>query len=414
VEVIPMREPATKTSFCLILFDANSRPSKPEGRPEIPESDKDARIRQLEEELESLRDYLHATNEAYEAALEESRSAQEELQSANEEFLSGNEELITAREELQASNEELTTANEELLSRTRELHLLNNELARARKEADFHAIYAESIIDTVFHPLLVLDQTLAIHRANHAFYDTFLTNPGTTLNRRLFELGDGEWDIPDLRRLLEKVLTGQMPFGAFKAHNDFPNIGERTMMINARKVPALDHRSARLLLAFDDITLNEEKFHNLQADHQRKDEYIAMLAHELRNPLAPIRNAIELINKRSSDKNLQTPLEMIDRQVSTLTRLVNDLMDISRITRGQLLLERKPVSLVNLLKHVASSVTPYLEQRGHQLTVVIPEDVPIMVDGDGTRLEQVFNNLLNNAGKYTDRGGRISLAVSVD
>ncbi|RYY76191.1 MAG: response regulator [Gammaproteobacteria bacterium] len=412
LEVIPLREPATKTSFCLILFDANSRPSKPEGRPDIPESDKDIRIRQLEEELESLRDYLHATNEAYEAALEESRSAQEELQSANEEFLSGNEELITAREELQASNEELTTANEELLSRTRELHLLNNELARARKEADFHAIYAESVIDTVFHPLLVLDQTLTIHRANHAFYDTFLTNPGTTLNRRLFELGDGEWDIAELRQLLEKVVTGQMPFGAFKTQNHFPNVGERTVMVNARKVPALDHRSARLLLAFDDVTLNEEKFHNLQADHQRKDEYIAMLAHELRNPLAPIRNAVELINKRSHDKNLQTPLDMIDRQVTTLTRLVNDLMDISRITRGQLLLERKPVLLGDLLKHVASSVTPYMEQRGHQLTVVIPEDLPLTVNGDGTRLEQVFNNLLNNAGKYTDRGGRISLTVS--
>lgn len=413
LEVIPMREPATKTSFCLILFDANSRPTKPEGRPEVPESEKDIRIRQLEEELESLRDYLHATNEAYEAALEESRSAQEELQSANEEFLSGNEELITAREELQASNEELTTANEELLSRTRELHLLNNELARARKEADFHAIYAESIIDTVFHPLLVLDQALTVHRANHAFYDTFLTNPSTTLNRRLFELGDGEWDVADLRHLLDQVVTGQMPFGAFKAHHNFPNVGERTMMVNARKVPALDHRSARLLLAFDDVTLNEEKFHNMQADHQRKDEYIAMLAHELRNPLAPIRNALELMNKRSTDESLQTPLEMIDRQLTTLTRLVNDLMDISRITRGQLSLERKPLSLTKLLKHVANSITPYMEQRGHQFTMIIPEDATLTVNGDSTRLEQVFCNLLNNAGKYTDRGGRISLTASI-
>ncbi|MET0357301.1 MAG: chemotaxis protein CheB [Cellvibrio sp.] len=413
LEVIPMREPATKTSFCLILFDASHRPTKSEGRPEVPESEKDIRIRQLEEELEGLRDYLHATNEAYEAALEESRSAQEELQSANEEFLSGNEELITAREELQASNEELTTANEELLSRTRELHLLNTELSRARKEADFNAGYAESVIDTVFHPLLVLDQTLTVHRANHAFYDTFLTNPGNTLNRRLFELGDGQWDIDELSNLLDQVLKGQMPFGIYKTQHNFPNVGERIMMVNARKVPALDHRSARLLLAFDDITLNEEKFHNMEADHQRKDEYIAMLAHELRNPLAPIRNAVELINKRSNDENLRIPLEMIDRQVSTLTRLVNDLMDISRITRGQLLLERKPISLGNLLKHVADAITPYMEQRGHQLSVVIPEESPVTVNGDSTRLEQVFSNLLNNAGKYTDRGGRISLSMTI-
>ena len=142
--------------------------------------------------LKSSRDYLHATNEAYEAALEESRSAQEELQSSNEEFLSGNEELVTAREELQASNEELTTANEELQSRTRELHLLNTELVRARKEADFAANYAESVIDTVAHPLLVMDQGLTVSRANHAFYGTFRTNPSATLNQRLFYLGDGQ------------------------------------------------------------------------------------------------------------------------------------------------------------------------------------------------------------------------------
>ncbi len=414
LEVIPMREPATKTSFCLILFDANHRSGKTEARLEIPESEKDIRIRQLEEELEGLRDYLHATNEAYEAALEESRSAQEELQSANEEFLSGNEELITAREELQASNEELTTANEELLSRTRELHVLNNELSRARKEADFNAAYAESVIDTVFHPLLVLDQVLTVHRANHAFYDTFLTNPGTTLNHRLFELGDGQWDIEDLRNLLDQVLTGQTAFASYRSQHNFPNIGERTMMVNVRKVPALDHRSAHLLLAFDDITQNEEKFHNMQADDQRKDEYIAMLAHELRNPLAPIRNSLELISKRTNDDSLRSPLDMIDRQVSTLTRLVNDLMDISRITRGKILLEQKPVLLVNLLRHVASSAMPYMDQRGHHLTVILPEDSSIAVKGDSTRLEQVFNNLLNNAGKYTDRGGRISLTMSVE
>jgi two-component system CheB/CheR fusion protein len=222
VEIIPLREPATKTGFCLILFDANVRPSKPEGRPEIPESQKDARIRQLEGELDSLRDYLQATNEAYEAALEESRSAQEELQSANEEFLSGNEELVISREELQATNEELTTSNEELLSRSRELHIVNAELTRSRKEATFNATYAESVIDTVAHPLLVLDQALLVHRANHAFYDMFLTNPGATLNRRIFNLGDGQWNIPELRTVLDQVVSLNTPVTAYRVKHDFP------------------------------------------------------------------------------------------------------------------------------------------------------------------------------------------------
>ncbi|MET0266210.1 MAG: chemotaxis protein CheB [Duganella sp.] len=413
VEVIPMREPATKTGFSLILFDANARPLKPEGRPDIPESEKDARIRQLETELDGLRDYLHATNEAYEAALEESRSAQEELQSANEEFLSSNEELVTAREELQASNEELTTANEELLSRTRELHILNIELSRARKDADFNASYAESVIDTVANPLLVLDQGLTIHRANHAFYDTFLTNPGATLNRRLFNLGDGQWNIPDLRKLLDEVLSASNAVSAFRVSHDFPGAGQKTMLVNARKVPAMESRSARLLLAFEDVTASEERLLSLRTDDRRKDEFIAMLAHELRNPLAPIRNAVQLLHMKINDDTLRRPLEVIDRQVNTLVRLVSDLMDLSRITRGQLYLEQKPVGLLAVLTQVVSSVMPYMDQRGHQLTAALPA-ADVMVLGDATRLEQVFGNLLNNAGKYTDRGGHIAIALTVE
>lgn len=412
VEVIPLREPATKTSFCLILFDANSRVQKAEARPEIPESEKDARIRQLEEELESLRDYLHATNEAYEAALEESRSAQEELQSANEEFLSGNEELVTAREELQASNEELKTANEEMLSRSRELQLTNNELLRARKDAEFHANYAESLIDTMAHPLLVLDQALCIHRANHAFYDSFLTNPGMTLNRQLFELGDGQWNIPELRVLLDQVLTTSSPINNYRVHHEFPGIGQRSMLLHARKVPAMDNRSARLLLAFEDATAAEDRLVAARADDHRKDEFIAVLAHELRNPLAPIRTSVQVLGLKLKDESMRPSLEMIDRQVTTMTRLIDDLMDISRITRGKLSLSRKPVALVELLKNVAVANGTFMEERGHQLVTVLPES-EFIVEGDATRLEQVFGNLLNNAGKYTDRGGHVELRLEV-
>ncbi len=412
VEVIPLREPATKTSFCLILFDANSRAQKPEIRADIPESEKDGRIRQLEQELESLRDYLHATNEAYEAALEESRSAQEELQSANEEFLSGNEELVTAREELQASNEELKTANEEMLSRSRELQLTNNELLRARKDAEFHANYAESLIDTMAHPLLVLDQALCIHRANHAFYDSFLTNPGMTLNRQLFELGDGQWNIPELRVLLDQVLTTSSPINNYRVHHEFPGIGQRSMLLHARKVPAMDNRSARLLLAFEDATAAEDRLVAARADDHRKDEFIAVLAHELRNPLAPIRTSVQVLGLKLKDESMRPSLQMIDRQVTTMTRLIDDLMDISRITRGKLSLSRKPVALVELLRNVAQAHRPFMEERGHQLVTVLPES-EFIVEGDATRLEQVFGNLLNNAGKYTDRGGHVELRLEV-
>lgn len=413
VELIPLREPSTKTGFCLILFDANVRSGKTENRPEIAETEKDARIRQLEMELDSMRDYLQATNEAYEAALEESRSAQEELQSANEEFLSGNEELVIAREELQASNEELTTANEELMSRTRELNVINTELARARKHADFNANYAESVIDTVAHPLIVLDQGLTIHRANHAFYDVFLTNPSATLNRRLVDIGDGQWNSPELRKLLDQVLLGNSPVTSYRVEHDFPGVGIKVMTVNARKVPAMDNRSARLLLAFEDVTASDERLTRLRSDDHRKDEFIALLAHELRNPLAPIRNAVQLLLMKVSDESLRRPLAVIDRQVTTLARLINDLMDVSRITRGKMFFEQYPVNLRETIFQVINTVTPYMESRGHHLTALMPP-AEVVVMGDATRLEQAIGNLLNNAGKYTDHGGYIEITLCVE
>jgi two-component system CheB/CheR fusion protein len=413
VELIPLREPSTKTGFCLILFDANVRPAKPEIRPEIPDSEKDARIHQMEAELDSMRDYLQATNEAYEAALEESRSAQEELQSANEEFLSGNEELLTAREELQASNEELTTANEELLSRARELGVLNAELQRARKMADFNAVYAESVIDTVAHPLLVLDQGLVVHRANHAFYDVFLTSPGATLNLPLFDLGDGQWNAPDLRQLLDQVIVANSSITAYRIEHDFPGLGRKIMLINARKVPALDNRSARILLALEDITTSDDRLSSLRSNDRRKDEFIALLAHELRNPLAPIRNAVQLLSTKFHDEDVRRPLDIIDRQVTTLARLVSDLMDVSRITRGKMFFEHHPVNLSETISQVVSAVTPYLESRGHRLTALMPPTA-VIVNGDATRLEQAIGNLLNNSGKYTEPGGYIEIALNLD
>jgi signal transduction histidine kinase len=173
------------------------------------------------------------------------------------------------------------------------------------------------------------------------------------------------------------------------------------MLVNGRKVPALDDRSARILLAFEDVTASDERLINLRSDDRRKDEFIAMLAHELRNPLAPIRNAVQLMKMKATDDGLQRPLAVIDRQVDTLARLVSDLMDLSRITRGQLSLEKKIVNLNELLSQVVTSTMPYMDSRGHQLIATLPPG-DVAVHGDATRLEQVFNNLLNNSGKYTD------------
>ena len=137
---------------------------------------------------------------------------------------------------------------------------------------------------------------------------------------------------------------------------------------------------------------------------RRKDEFLATLAHELRNPLAPVRNAVQILQlKGPAIPELQWARDVIDRQVRQMARLIDDLMDVSRISRGKLELKRERVDLAKVVQGAVETSRPLIEECGHELTVTLPAD-PVIVDADLTRLAQVFLNLLNNAAKYTDAG----------
>lgn len=147
----------------------------------------------------------------------------------------------------------------------------------------------------------------------------------------------------------------------------------------------------------------------IEAD-RRKDEFLATLAHELRNPLAPIRNALHLLNLSDATGQVRRMYEMIDRQVTHMVRLVDDLTEASRISRGKLELQRETVLLGDVLRHAVETSKPLIDRARHSLSITLPH-VPLWVDGDPARLAQVFSNLLNNAAKYTEDDGRIELAV---
>lgn len=149
----------------------------------------------------------------------------------------------------------------------------------------------------------------------------------------------------------------------------------------------------------------------LKEADRRKDEFLATLAHELRNPLAPVRSAVQVLRLKGPDQpELRWSRDVIERQVQHLTRLIDDLMDISRITRNKLELRKQRVELTQVIKGAIESSRSVMEQCGHQLVVDLPSE-PIYLQGDLVRLAQVFLNLLNNAAKYTERGGRIWLSA---
>jgi len=174
--------------------------------------------------------------------------------------------------------------------------------------------------------------------------------------------------------------------------------------------PAGEIRS--LVATVQDISrrkLMEERL--LEAD-RRKDEFLAMLGHELRNPLAPIRNAVHILNEKAGDDPVeQRARVIIERQVAHMTRMIDDLLDVSRISRGKILLRLHRLDLVDLVRVTAEDHRNELESAGLTLELDLPTD-PVWVDGDPTRLSQALGNLLHNARKFTDPGGVVTLRAT--
>jgi PAS domain S-box-containing protein len=161
-----------------------------------------------------------------------------------------------------------------------------------------------------------------------------------------------------------------------------------------------------------DITQRKLAEQSLMAADRRKDEFLATLAHELRNPLAPIRNSLEILKLAPRDEELlQNTREVMERQLSHLVRLVDDLLDVSRITRDRLELRKQRLELASVIYQAIEACRPMIESLGQELTVSVPQE-PIYIDADPVRLAQVFGNLIHNAGKYTGRNGHICVSAA--
>ena len=417
-----------------------------------------------------------------------------------------------------------------------------------------HALaYAENIIATLREPFVVFDKHLRVRTANAAFYRDFHALKEDTQGHLVYELGNGEWDIPQLRTLLPQALSNSHPVEDFEVEHTFPAIGRRTMLLNARRFPPESSDPELLLLAIEDVTdrrraeaamkhsevryrrlfqmakdgilildadsgkvidanpfmttllgfsheqfLGKElweiglflhieesqaayrelqkkgyvRYENLplesrsgqkvevefvsnvytENDHQvvqcnirditersrlqrltqeqaaaladldrRKDEFLAMLSHELRNPLAPILNAALLLRLHSNRNRLQgveNPIlqqstGIIERQVGQLAKIIDELLEVSRITTGRIQLHQEPIAVGVLVENAVATVRSLIDQRKHELTVSLPAKA-IWLHADASRLEQVLVNLLTNAAKYTDPGGQVWLIVQLE
>ena len=213
--------------------------------------------------------------------------------------------------------------------------------------------------------------------------------------------------------------NGERTLGALalSSHSSTPSLLPRDLVtlqeLVSRAAIALDN--ARLYSSLQrEIVRSRAAEEELQDANRRKDEFLAMLSHELRNPLAPIRNAVEVIRRLAPpDPKLTMARDVVDRQVTLLARLVEELLDVSRISQGKIGLKKEPVDLARIIAHSVETARPLIDARAQTLSVSVPA-APVWLSADFARLSQVVSNLLNNASKYTGEGGRIELAASAE
>ena len=306
--------------------------------------------------------------------------------------------------ELQQLNESLRKANEELSTRNRELREEVAERASAQERLRFLADTIPSIVWTC-----APDGTITY--ANRNWFD-YYGRPGE---------GDGPSDLtrlmlhPDDSQSVHDLVVASLAAGEkFEFEARHRSQDGKYSWFMTRAVPW--RNEAGELMSWFGISTSVDEMKQLlerlrQAD-QRKDEFLATLAHELRNPLAPLLNALNI--RRLATPDAAGPLQdLMERQLALLVRLIDDLLDIARITRGKLELRKEATTLQYVLESAIETAMPLIEQGGHQLRVQVPDE-RVPMHADSMRLSQVFANLLNNAAKYSDNGGSIELRADVD
>ncbi len=285
---------------------------------------------------------------------------------------------------------------------------------------------AKAIVETVWQPLVVLDPGLRVVRANRAFLRMFGTSQEKVEGRPLPELGPGPWMNQDLLASLRTIPTTGQPLPSHEIDVDLGSVGSRVLQVYACPIDWDDAGDRTMIfLAMEDVTdrkreqerkqqLLREQAARIEAEraNRRKDEFLAMLAHELRNPLAPILNSVLVLGATNAQpSDLAWALKILERQVRHMSRLIEDLLEVSRVMRGAIQLRKEPSDLSKIVDNAIEVTRSFIETRRHQLTVNLPEE-PIALNVDPLRIEQVVTNLLHNAAKYTPEGGQINLSVA--
>jgi two-component system, chemotaxis family, CheB/CheR fusion protein len=278
--------------------------------------------------------------------------------------------------------------------------------------------YAEELVETVPVPMLVIEPDFRINKANRAFSQTFQVEWSDS-HSSLFQIGSGQWNIPKLRSLLEEVLTGDTIVQNLEFEHQFERIGTKTLLLNAVKIDKSD-MSPCILLSIEDITerkqIESDRLQLLtsqlarqqaEAANRAKDEFLSNLSHELRNPLGAIVGWSQILATQQLDEaDTKRAVDSIYRNARSQSKLIEDILDISRIDSGKAILNKLHLDLVSVITAAIDTVQLTADAKSIQ---IVTDLIPTTFIGDLERLHQVVSNLLSNAIKFTPTGGRVEI-----
>jgi two-component system, chemotaxis family, CheB/CheR fusion protein len=350
----------------------------------------DADVSQLSRDrIENLESELRYTKENLQATIEQLETSNEELQATNEELMASNEELQSTNEELHSVNEELYTVNAEYQKKIAELVELH---------ADIESLLASTEVGTIF-----LDQELKIRKFTPSISRAFQLLP-QDVGRRIDSFAHSMLHA-GLVQDIQAVLRGGPP-----CEREVSDHEGRSYLL--RIFPYQTPRGINgAVLTLVDVSPLKKAESDLADAVRRRDQFLAMLSHELRNPLNAIVGAASLLALPDTPREtIAYAQEIIRRQSEHMARLLDELLDVSRMTQNKMQLRKRPFDLRQIVNDAIAAVKPRLESGNLEFTFRVSNE-PLYVNGDPARLQQILTNLLDNAVKYTPPGGHIWLSV---
>lgn len=296
----------------------------------------------------------------------------------------------------------------------------DNRITALKKQMVFY----KEITETVREPFIILDNNLCVVTANAAFYNVFKVKKKDTEGKLIYDLGNKQWDILSLKNMLEKILPTHGVLSNYAVTHDFPLLGKKTILLNARQVDA----KQLILLAMEDVTAKwklkldtEEMTKNLIEQRNRlqglsdaKDEFISLASHQLRTPATVVNQYIAMLNQGYAGELTEDQLKFLDVAYKSNERqleIIEDLLRVARVDAGKVYLDKSSSDIVALVEKAVKGQAVLFKKRKQKVTFNKPQK-KVIASIDPKLILMVIENILDNAGKYSNDGQTVTISVS--